>query len=162
MFAVHHLDELHEPSLAVLLYLGHIGWDSVSNRTENVMQPKIDDLNRVSEKLDPLRRAFAAKVVGLDQSIGRVLQFLDELEIADQTLVIFMTDHGGDPKYGGSNLPLRGQKATLYEGGIRVPCIVRWPGRIQPGRVTNQVACAVDWYPTLMSLCGEQQDDNSK
>ena len=165
--ALREIKRLHQSSQPFYLHLSYNaphfgkGWDSVSNRTENVMQPKIDDLNRVSEKLDPLRRAFAAKVVGLDQSIGRVLQFLDELEIADQTLVIFMTDHGGDPKYGGSNLPFRGQKATLYEGGIRVPCIVRWPSRIQPGRVTNQVACAVDWYPTLMSLCGEQQDDNS-
>jgi arylsulfatase A-like enzyme len=139
----------------------HFGkaWDALGGKTVNVMQPKLDDLRQVSEELDPLRRAFAAKVVGLDQSIGRVLEVLDQLAIADQTIVIFMTDHGGDPAYGGSNLPYRGKKATLYEGGIRVPCMVRWPNQIQAGRVTDQVACAIDWYPTFMDLCGVKANE---
>ena len=125
------------------------------------MQPKPNDLIRVEDTLDPLRRSFAAKVVGLDTSIGQVLDVLDHLGIADQTLVIFMTDHGGDPKYGGSNLPFRGQKATLYEGGIRVPCLVRWPGKIKAGRVTDQVAWAIDWNATLMDLCDGVSDPMS-
>jgi len=92
----------------------------------------------------------------LDEGVGRVLSTLDELNLTHNTIVIFMTDHGGDPVYGGSNLPYRGGKATLYEGGIRVPCIVRWPSRIEAARESNQVACAVDWFATFMDLCGEE------
>lgn len=158
--AIREIKRLHQDAKPFYLHLSynapHFGkaWDSIAKSTQNVMQPKPDDLNQINEDLDPLRRAFAAKVVGLDQSVGRVLQEIDALGIADQTLVVFMTDHGGDPDYGGSNLPYRGEKATLYEGGIRVPCMVRWPGRVRAGRITDQVACAVDWYATLLDLCG--------
>ena len=130
------------------------GWDVVNEETENVMQPKPQDLERVVHIQDPLRRAFAAKVVGMDMAIGRVLETLDRLELREQTLVIFMTDHGGDPNYGGSNVPYRGGKATLYEGGIRVPCIVRWPGQVSTGSVCDQVACAVDWLATFGQVVG--------
>lgn len=125
------------------------GWNEDAAATENVMQPKPDDLKKVSYIRDPLRRAFAAKVVGMDESIGRLMKTLDELSMSAETLVVFMTDHGGDPKYGGSNEPLRGGKATLFEGGIRVPCIVRWPGTVPAGVTTDAVTCAVDWYPTF-------------
>ncbi len=130
------------------------GWNEQDEATENVMQPKPDDLQKVLSIGDPLRRSFAAKVVGMDESIGRVLDTLVELGMEGNTLVIFMTDHGGDPAYGGSNLPLRGGKATLFEGGIRVPCIVRWPGRIAAGTVTDAVACATDWFDTLSEVAG--------
>lgn len=88
----------------------------------------------------------------MDAGIARLLAALDATGQAEHTLVIFMTDHGGDPKYGGSNLPLRGGKATLYEGGVRVPCLVRWPGVIAPGTRTNAVASALDWFPTFADL----------
>ena len=132
----------------------HFGkaWDALGGKTVNVMQPKLDDLRQVSEELDPLRRAFAAKVVGLDQSIGRVLEVLDQLAIADQTIVIFMTDHGGDPVYGGSNRPFRGDKATLFEGGLRVPAIFRWPGKIKVGSTTDEVITSLDLFPTFCKL----------
>jgi arylsulfatase A-like enzyme len=128
------------------------GWNEKDGATENVMQPKPDDLERVRSIEDPLRRAFAAKVVGMDDSIGRLLEVLADLEMDDTTLVIFMTDHGGDPVYGGSNQPLRGGKATLFEGGIRVPCIVRWPGKVAAGSVSDAVACSIDWFDTLIEI----------
>ncbi len=130
------------------------GWNESTGSTENVMQPKPEDLERVSNLSDPLRRSFAAEVVGMDAGIGRLLDAVDRLSLRERTLVIFMTDHGGDPVYGGSNLPFRGGKATLYEGGIRVPCIVRWPQRVAAGSVCDQVACAVDWYATFGQVVG--------
>ena len=137
------------------------GWNEKHQATENVMQPKADDLRKVSSIKDPLRRAFAAKVIGMDESIGRLLDTLEELEIDDDTLVIFMTDHGGDPVYGGSNIPLRGGKATLFEGGIRVPCIVRWPGTVAAGVVSDRVACAIDWFDTLSEIAGDRSSRQS-
>ena len=153
------LNQLDQPFYLHLSYNApHFGkaWDASTGQPVNVMQPKVEDLARVSRAMSPLRRAFAAKVIGLDEGVGRILSALRELGLADNTMVIFMTDHGGDPVYGGSNLPYRGGKATLYEGGIRVPCMIRWPHHIQAGRESNQVACAVDWFATLMDLCGEK------
>ena len=135
------------------------GWDAEERTATNVMQPKPADLARVDSLEssdpavpDPLRRAFAAKVIGMDAGIGRLLATLEETGQAENTLVIFMSDHGGDPDYGGSNLPLRGEKATLYEGGVRVPCLARWPGVIEPGATTGAVASALDWFPTFADL----------
>lgn len=130
------------------------GWDSQNATTENVMQPKPEDLEQVGEITDPLRRAFAAKVVGMDKSIGQLMDAVEELGMRENTLVIFMTDHGGDPKYGGSNMPFRGGKATLFEGGIRVPCIVRWPEHIEAGWICNEVGCAIDWSATFAEITG--------
>ena len=130
------------------------GWDAAAESTKNVMQPKPSDLEKVQGIKEPVRRAFAAKVIGLDASIGKVLDELDRQKMSNDTLVIFMTDHGGDPEYGGSNLPLRGDKATLFEGGIRVPCIVRWPERIAAGSESDTVACAIDWFPTFCDVVG--------
>ena len=128
------------------------GWNEEKKAPENIMQPKTDDLDKVSHITDPLRRSFAAKVIGMDQSIGKLLKEVEHLGMKDNTLVIFMTDHGGDPKFGGSNLPFRGGKATLFEGGIRVPCIVRWPGKIKAGSVSNQPCGAIDIYATFSEL----------
>ncbi len=121
----------------------------------NTMQPQPSDLELVPKSIDnPLRRAFAAKVMGMDRGIGQIMASLEQLDLAGNTCVIFMTDHGGDPKYGGSNHPLRGGKATLFEGGLRVPCIVRWPQRIQPGAVCDRITCAIDVFPTVCELAG--------
>ncbi|WP_436717105.1 sulfatase-like hydrolase/transferase [Roseiconus lacunae] len=134
----------------------HFGkaWDEENQTPLNTMQPKPADLARVTLIDDPLRRAFAAKVVGMDDGIGRLLQALQASGQADQTLVIFMTDHGGDPKYGGSNEPLRGGKATLFEGGLRVPCLIRYPDLIAKGTESDAITSALDWFPTIAELAG--------
>jgi arylsulfatase A-like enzyme len=134
------------------------GWNEAKSSTENVMQPKPEDLKLVSYIEDPLRRSFAAKVVGMDASIGRLLDTIDQRSMRENTLVVFMTDHGGDPVYGGSNLPFRGNKATLFEGGLRVPCIVRWPGQIPSAAVSDGVACAIDWFPTFGEIVGFESE----
>jgi arylsulfatase A-like enzyme len=130
------------------------GWDAQNRRVVNIMQPHPADMSRVAGIKDVMRRQFAAMVVALDDGVGRVLQAIDDAGLRKNTIVIFMTDHGGDPAYGGSNVPYRGDKATLYEGGIRVPCLMRWPGRVKAGSTSNAVCSALDLFPTLCHLSG--------
>ena len=128
------------------------GWNDGEGKTVNQLQPPSQDLPRVSQISDITRRKYAAKVVNLDDAVGRVLNALEESNLASDTLVIFLTDHGGDPTYGGANEPYRGQKATLFEGGLRVPCLMRWPGNIPAGSISNDVLWSLDLVPTLCRL----------
>lgn len=104
---------------------------------------------------------YAAMIASLDESVGRILATLKELGLEEKTLVIFTSDNGGVGGYerlgivGGSvtdNAPLRGGKGMLYEGGIRVPYIFRWPGKIPPGTVCDVPIHSVDLFPTLLEL----------
>ncbi|MDA9110372.1 sulfatase-like hydrolase/transferase, partial [bacterium] len=93
----------------------------------------------------------------LDQSIGLVLTKLDELGIADNTIVCFTSDNGGvssGDAYATSNLPLRGGKGRQWEGGIREPYYIKAPGVAKAGSTTDVLASGIDWYPTLLDLCG--------
>lgn len=130
------------------------GWDDGNDKSINLLQPHPRDLERVKHITDPARRKYAAMVVALDDGIGKVLDYLDNEGIADNTLVIFMSDHGGDRNYGGNNGSLRDGKATLFEGGIKIPCIVRWPGKIRPNIEGNMLSWSLDWFPTLASIAG--------
>jgi len=104
--------------------------------------------------------AYAAMVTRMDRDIGRLFDLLKELGIDDNTLVLFSSDNGphheggGDPEFFDSNGPLRGMKRDLYEGGIRVPLLARWPGKIKPGRVTNHVSAFWDFLPTACEIAG--------
>lgn len=129
------------------------GWNDGEVKTVNQLQPPPNDLARVAEISDITRRKYAATVVNLDDAVGRVLSTLEAEQLAHNTLVIFLTDHGGDPRYGGSNAPYRGDKATLFEGGIRVPCLMRWPARINPATESNAVLWSLDIGATLSRIC---------
>lgn len=95
----------------------------------------------------------------LDSQIGRILDRLDELGLAENTLVLFSSDNGAADKRGGSNGSLRGWKWNLYEGGIRVPLIVRWPGHVPPGRVDEtSVINICDFAPTFCRLAGASME----
>ena len=96
---------------------------------------------------------IAAMMEVLDVSVGRVLARLDELGLRENTLVIFYSDNGGLLK-DGAQTPFRGGKAQLYEGGIRVPLIMRWPGVIASGRTSNAPVTSVDFFPTFLELSG--------
>ena len=98
--------------------------------------------------------AYGAAVACVDWALAVLLHELRTLGLEDDTIVIFTSDNGSRGVDGGSNAPLRGAKTTTWEGGVRVPCIVRWPGTIAPGRTTSELATAMDLYPTLASACG--------
>ena len=95
--------------------------------------------------------AYAAMIEGMDTAIGRFLKALDEAGLRDNTLLIFKSDNGG---YNGDNRPLRGMKGMLYEGGIRIPWIVRWPGKVNPGTTCATPVISTDCYPTLLAAAG--------
>ncbi len=91
-------------------------------------------------------------VTNIDDNVGRLLEKVEALGLAGETLVIFLTDNGPEQVRYVSGL--RGRKGTVYDGGIRVPCFVRWPGRLAPGKVVDRVAAAIDIMPTVLDACG--------
>lgn len=104
--------------------------------------------------------AFAGMVSRLDRSVGRIVDLVDELGLADNTLVIFSSDNGptsaggADPKFCDGNGPYRGSKFELYDGGIRCPMIARWPGKIAKGSATDHLSAHWDVLPTAAELAG--------
>ncbi len=111
-------------------------------------------------KQETPRAAFAAMMDRIDQSVGRMMALLKELGIDEETIVFFTSDNGphreggGDPEFFKSSGLLRGIKRDLYEGGIRVPMIARWPGKIKSGAVSNQVWAFWDFLPTAAEIAG--------
>lgn len=113
---------------------------------------------------------YAAMIKSVDESVGRILALLDELKLADNTLVIFSSDNGGVGGYEREgiksegdvtdNAPLRGGKGMLYDGGHRVPYIFRWPGKISEGTKCETVITGVDLYPTLLEIAGARRPEN--
>ncbi len=103
---------------------------------------------------------YAAMLQSVDESVGRVLRTLDELKLSDNTIVVFTSDNGGVSSREWrnrpvtSNLPLRAGKGHLYEGGIRVPGVMRWPGVIKPGAVSTEPVSTIDFAPTLAEAAG--------
>jgi arylsulfatase A-like enzyme len=100
---------------------------------------------------------YGACVEAVDWSTAVILRELRELGLENNTLVIFTSDNGARGDYGGSNKPLRGRKGTCWEGGLRVPCLMRWPGVIAPGRTCGEIATSMDLLPTLARLAGTQE-----
>ena len=118
----------------------------------------------------PVNATYAAMVTRLDKEVGRVLKTLDNLGLADNTIVVFSSDHGatfeagngGASAYHDSNRPFRGQKRTLWEGGIRVPGLVRWPGKVPAGKESHEVFHNTDLFPTLLGAAGIKPDAELK
>ena len=99
-------------------------------------------------------------IMEIDWSVGEILRSLKSNQIEDNTLVIFASDNGPWLNYGewgGSAGPLREGKGTMWEGGARVPCIMRWPKKIKPGRTVENIASTIDIYPTIADMIGEKQ-----
>ena len=103
--------------------------------------------------------AYAGMIESMDDSIGAVQATLKRLKLEENTVVIFFSDNGG---HGGvtSNAPLRGSKGMLYEGGIREPLVVKWPGVTKPGAVCNEPVIGVDLYPTFLEMAGARRPKN--
>jgi len=104
-------------------------------------------------KTNQKNAVYAAMVESVDDSTGRIMAVLEELDLTDNTIVIFTSDNGGlmGPT---NNAPLRSGKGFPYEGGIRVPLIVYWPGVVKPGSTSDVPACSVDFFPTLLEIAG--------
>ena len=98
------------------------------------------------------KQEYRACVTAMDKAIGSVLGFLDQHDLAENTIVIFFSDNGGSG--GADNSPLRGHKGDMWEGGIRVPCLVRWPKSIPAGSVNNEFLTSMEILPTLAATCG--------
>jgi len=104
------------------------------------------------------RGDYAAMVESVDQGVGKILQALDRLGLTNNTIVIFTNDNGGEWVSNGG--PLFNRKWTVWEGGIRVPTLVKWPGHIQPGRVSDQVGITMDLSASIVSVAGATVPSN--
>jgi arylsulfatase A len=108
------------------------------------------------------RAAYAAMITRMDRDFGKLLAQIHQLGLDDRTIVVFTSDNGPlydqlggtDTDFFNSAAGMRGRKGSYYEGGIRVPCLVRWNGRIAPGTTTDRITGAEDWLPTLLELAG--------
>ena len=121
------------------------------------LQADNETMKKFAHIEDIHRRIFAAMLSDLDTSVGGVLAKLDEHELAGDTLVIFLSDNGGiTPELTSSNAPLRGGKMNLYEGGVRVPFMMRWPGKIAAGRVYDLPVSSLDIYATAAQVSGDE------
>jgi arylsulfatase A-like enzyme len=137
-------------------------------------QAKPELIGKYRAKADPAsgqrNPVYGAMVQSLDEAVGRLMRALDEQGVAENTAVIFFSDNGGvhwtsseepamlHPEFQGipatSNAPLRGGKATLYEGGTREPCVIVWPGRVRAGSRSDEILSSIDFYPTVLDMAG--------
>jgi len=134
------------------LYFPHYGVHTPLQAKEEMVAryEKVPEDRRQGEPV------YAAMVESIDQSVGRVLVTLRELSLEQNTLVIFTSDNGGFYK-ATSNAPLRANKGAYYEGGIRVPLIVKWPGVTRPAAVIGEPVTSTDLYPTCLAAAGQPQ-----
>jgi arylsulfatase A-like enzyme len=119
---------------------------------------KPDDVRNEATWFDGTRVDYARMLEGMDAGVGRILSTLDRLKLADDTLVIFTNDNGGERL--SRNAPFFHHKATLWEGGIRVPCLMRWPGKVPAGTVSRQAASSFDLTATILAATGTSMPAN--
>lgn len=105
-----------------------------------------------------LNETYASMVEKLDEAVGKLLEALEEQDMTDNTLVVFTSDHGGIAKFH-SQEPLRAGKGSYYEGGVRVPLIMRWPGQIEVGSQNDDLVNGLDLYPTFMDVAGLKEPE---
>ncbi|MBL8827992.1 MAG: sulfatase-like hydrolase/transferase, partial [Planctomycetaceae bacterium] len=141
---------VHEP---FFLYVPHLAVHS-PYQPPGRPQPSVTKENIY----DGDRKTYAAMVEKVDEGLGLLLAELDRLKIADNTLVVLSSDNGGE-RYS-DNAPLFHHKSTLWEGGIRVPCLMRWPARLPAGAVTNQTAITMDLTATFVAAAGAKPPNN--
>ncbi|MBT3200030.1 MAG: sulfatase [Phycisphaerales bacterium] len=147
-------------------------WQFSVHAPFNAKKKLIDQYRKKIDKTSPQQSpTYAAMVHSLDDAIGSLLDTIDKNGLAERTVIIFISDNGGNmynriPADGNvtptSNSPLRGGKASMYEGGFRVPCIVAWPGVTKPGARSDEIIQASDFYPTLLNGLGVALPKNHK
>ena len=127
-------------------------------------QGKAKLISKYSKRTDPRGKqgcaTMGAMLQSMDESLGRLLDTLDELKLAEDTIIIFFSDNGGnmystvEGRPPTNNHPLRGGKGIIYEGGVREPCVVVWPGAVKPGSRSAEIVSSIDWYPTMLDMAG--------
>ena len=149
-WAIEYLHEQQGSDRPFFLYLAYTA-------PHSPIQPPENSVERVMARdpgLDEKRAKFVALVEHMDDGIGRVLDTLKKTGQLKNTLVIFVSDNGGAEWFGADNGPLRGGKQDLFEGGIKVPGMAMWPGKIKPGTNRDDVMLSMDWLPTFAALFG--------
>ena len=162
--SIAYLKEKRDPKRPFVLYLAHTMMHTIINASERFRGKSAGGL-------------YGDVVEEFDYETGRLLDTLDELGLSRNTLVIYTSDNGpwnqdkytkrkkGHPKdsvFWGDSGPLRNGKGSCYEGGYRLPCIVRWPGKVPAGRVSDAVFATIDFMPTFAALCGFDLPDDRR
>lgn len=125
------------------------------NAVHSPLQGEDEYMEKFSHIGDIQRRIFAAMLAQLDDSVGTILETVREEDLWEDTMIVFFSDNGGPTReLTSSNLPLRGGKGQLYEGGVRVPFFLQFPGRIEGGLVYEEAVTSLDLFPTSLSLAG--------
>ena len=148
--AARYITELRDPNKPFFLYVPFLA-------PHSPMQAKEEDIAKYPKRIDlPSReqRTYAAMVDSMDQAIGQILDALDAQGLRENTMVLFFSDNGGFYNFGADNKPLRGQKLTPFEGGVRVNALLRWPEVIPPETVNDKVISVLDLLPTLTKAAG--------
>jgi arylsulfatase A-like enzyme len=126
----------------------HWPWEGPGDEAESKRISSLRDYDGGSQQ------TYARMVEAMDRQVGRVIEALAAAQLADNTIVIFTSDNGGERF--ADTWPFVGKKSELLEGGLRIPAIVRWPGRVRRGRVSDQVMITMDWFPTLLEAAGTE------
>ena len=129
--------------------------------------PAYKALGPAKQKMHQDNATYAGMVKSIDDSLGNIVKQLEALNLSDNTIIVFTSDNGGESTkttaYGGkatSNLPLKAGKCWLYEGGIRVPLVVKWPGNIAANSVSNHAVTGPDHFPTLLNLASIPEQES--
>lgn len=133
----------------------------------NAVHGPLETLKKYEDRFrhitDPRRRTYAGMLAALDDGIGLILKTLDQHKLTDNTLVVFLTDNGGPtPGNTSRNNPLHGYKAQVWEGGFRIPFMMRWPGKVPAGKVYSNPVIALDLLPTFVAAAGGKPDASWK
>jgi arylsulfatase A-like enzyme len=153
-WACDYIEERTQTDKPFFLYLAY-------NAPHTPIQPPEDWREKVKARekgIDEKRAKLAALIEHMDDGIGRVMQCIKDSGIDEDTLVIFVSDNGGQSNVGADNGPLRGGKQNMWEGGIRVPMCARWPGRIPEGTESDRLALTMDIFPAVAETCGASFD----
>ena len=151
--AIHALDS-RDPRKPFFLYMAHYAVHIPINKDKRYYQKYLD------KGMDPIEAAYAGLIEGMDKSLGDLMNYLEENKLTDNTIIIFMSDNGGLSAAGTGrggeanthNLPLKSGKGSAYEGGIREPMIVSWPGTTKKESVCEDYLIIEDFYPTILEM----------
>jgi arylsulfatase A-like enzyme len=165
-FIKRHKDPRSAPFFLYVPYICPHGKPGAPQEEIDAFKGKFHEINDEH----PSNAMYAAEIVRMDKEVGRILKALEANDLNRSTLVVFTSDHGATfeklsefaPVYFDSNRPFRGQKRTLWEGGTRVPAIVRWTGTVPSRRDTHEIVHMTDVFPTLLAAAGITPDENLK